>query len=51
MAYEIDDNDDLEVCICKGDYSHLGSAEVGVKMTHKETGITVYSLSEKITAC
>lgn len=48
MAYQIDGNDlEICICICKGDYSHIGSVEVGVKITHKETGITVYSLLEK----
>jgi protein subunit release factor A len=41
------DDSDLDISICKGDYSHLGSVETGVKITHKATGITVLSLNKK----
>ncbi|MGK0236285.1 MAG: protein subunit release factor A [Psychroserpens sp.] len=40
------DESGLAISICKGDHSHVGSTEVGVKITHKETGVTVYSLKE-----
>jgi protein subunit release factor A len=38
---------DLDIGICKGEYSHVGSVETGVKITHRATGITVSSLKEK----
>lgn len=41
------DNSDLDISICKGEYSHVGSAETGVKITHRATGITVSSLNKK----
>jgi len=46
MANQMDEND-IEITICKGDYSHIGSAEVGVKLVHRPTNITVYSLKKK----
>jgi protein subunit release factor A len=38
---------DLDISICKGEHSHVGSVETGVKITHRPTGITVSSLKEK----
>lgn len=38
---------DLDISICKGDYSHAGSVETGVEITHRATGITVSSLKKK----
>jgi len=46
MAIQIDEND-IKITICKGDCSHIGSAEVGVKLVHRPTNITVYSLKKK----
>jgi hypothetical protein len=40
------DESGFDVSIYKGEHSHAGSAEVGLKITHKETGVTVYSLKE-----
>jgi protein subunit release factor A len=41
------DDSDLEISICKGEHSHIGSVETGVKITHRATGITVSSLNER----
>lgn len=41
------DESDLEISICKGEHSHVGSAETGVKITHRPTGITVSSLKKR----
>jgi protein subunit release factor A len=41
------DESDLDISICKGEYSHIGSVETGVKITHRATGITVSSLKKK----
>ena len=38
---------DLDISICKGEYSHVGSVETGVKITHRATGITVSSFKKK----
>jgi len=37
----------LDISICKGEHSYVGSAETGVKITHRATGITVSSLKKK----
>jgi protein subunit release factor A len=41
------DESDLDISICKGEYSHVGSVDSGVKITHRATGITVSSLKKK----
>jgi protein subunit release factor A len=41
------DDSDLDVSIFKGEYSHVGSVETGVKITHRATGITVSSIKKK----
>jgi hypothetical protein len=38
---------DLDISICKGEHSYVGSAETGVKITHRATGIAVLSLKKK----
>lgn len=38
---------DLDINICKGEYSHIGSVETGVEIMHRATGIMVSSLKEK----
>jgi hypothetical protein len=35
------DGSDVDVSICKGEYSHVGSVETGVEITHRASGITV----------
>jgi protein subunit release factor A len=41
------EDSDLDIGICKGEYSHIGSVETGVEITHRATGIKVSSLKEK----
>jgi protein subunit release factor B len=41
------EDSDLDIGICKGKYSRVGSVETGIEITHRTTGIKVSSLKEK----